>query len=87
MIERRLANALKEYEFHSLYDYIVVNDLETKFSAIPTAGMQPLNVQFIDSSSGNPNSWFWDFGDGGTSTREKPRATRFSLNGTGNSGE
>jgi guanylate kinase len=26
VIERRLANALKEYEFHSRYDYIVVND-------------------------------------------------------------
>ncbi len=28
--------------------------------------------QFIDSSSGNPNEWHWDFGDGTISTEQNP---------------
>jgi PKD repeat protein len=34
--------------------------------------MSPLSVQFYDSSSGNPNTWFWDFGDGNTSFQQNP---------------
>jgi guanylate kinase len=33
VIEQRLANALKEYEFHSRYDYIVVNDAADECAA------------------------------------------------------
>jgi PKD repeat protein len=42
------------------------------FSVTPTTGLAPLTVQFTDSSRGNPTSWFWDFGDGGTSTLRNP---------------
>ncbi len=31
-------------------------------------GTAPLDVLFTDTSSGNPISWIWDFGDGKTST-------------------
>jgi len=31
-------------------------------------GTAPLDVQFTDTSSGNPISWIWDLGDGNTST-------------------
>jgi PKD repeat protein len=47
-------------------DYVIVNDLKAQFSANPTAGVAPLLVQFTDESGGNPNTWFWDFGDGNT---------------------
>jgi len=53
-------------------DYVVVHDLEAKFSANPTAGIKSLTVQFTDSSSGNPDTWFWDFGDRNTSTAQNP---------------
>jgi PKD repeat protein len=46
--------------------------LEASFSygpASPTAG-QP--VLFTDTSSGNPTSWIWDFGDGTTSNVQNP---------------
>ncbi|MGB8658559.1 MAG: PKD domain-containing protein [Candidatus Zixiibacteriota bacterium] len=54
-------------------DYVIVNDLEARFIAHPTAGAAPLLVQFTDSSRGNPSNWFWDFGDGHTSTAQDPQ--------------
>jgi PKD repeat protein len=54
-------------------DYVIVNDLQAQFNANLTAGVRPLMVQFTDSSSGNPSSWFWDFGDGNNSTEQNPQ--------------
>jgi trimeric autotransporter adhesin len=36
------------------------------FSAAPTSGTAPLAVSFTDSSSGNPDTWAWDFENDGT---------------------
>ncbi|MGA2121518.1 MAG: DUF3821 domain-containing protein, partial [Methanoregula sp.] len=33
------------------------------FSAIPTSGHAPLDVQFTDASTGGPTGWAWYFGD------------------------
>lgn len=33
------------------------------FSADPTSGPPPLQVQFTDESAGNPTGWAWYFGD------------------------
>jgi PKD repeat protein len=38
-------------------------------------GNAPLAVVFSDLSTGAPNSWFWTFGDGGTSTAQNPTHT------------
>ena len=46
--------------------------LNANFTANTTSGLAPLTVQFIDQSSGNPSSWTWSFGDGGTSTDTNP---------------
>ena len=43
-----------------------------RFSADPVSGIAPLLVQFSDESSGEPQSWNWDFGDGNTSDLEHP---------------
>jgi PKD repeat protein len=45
------------------------------FSADPTSGDAPLAVSFTDSSTGNPTSWSWDFGDGTTSPAQNPNHT------------
>jgi PKD repeat protein len=42
------------------------------FSGTPVSGDALLNVSFTDSSSNNPVSWSWTFGDGGTSTAQNP---------------
>lgn len=48
--------------------------------AAPTADFEAASlagntVQFIDRSTGNPTSWMWDFGDGGTSSARNPTHT------------
>jgi len=43
-----------------------------KFQCSPVNGTAPLAVHFTDMSSGNPVSWFWDFGDGSSSRDRYP---------------
>ena len=43
------------------------------FTATPKSGYSSLTVQFADQSTGNPTSWYWDFGDGTTSTQQNPQ--------------
>lgn len=45
------------------------------FSADPDSGCVPLEVQFTDLSTNQPSSWFWQFGDGNTSTEQNPTHT------------
>jgi Tol biopolymer transport system component len=42
------------------------------FSANPTSGIAPLTVLFSDTSTGNPTSWVWSFGDSATSAARSP---------------
>ena len=39
--------------------------LQAKFTAVPTGGRPPLEVQFTDKSTGNISSWEWDFNSDG----------------------
>ncbi len=48
---------------HPIYVYDLVNATPS-FLALPTAGNRPLTVNFGDTSTGNPVSWDWNFGDG-----------------------
>jgi len=45
------------------------------FSADVVDGKVPLEVRFTDTSSGNPTSWLWDFGDGSKSNLQNPAHT------------
>lgn len=45
------------------------------FGADPTGGILPLVVQFTDTSTDDPYSWDWDFGDGSQSTEQHPNHT------------
>lgn len=59
----------------SISQSITVKAICADFSATPTSGPAPLNVQFTDLSTGNPTSWQWDFGDGNSSTSQNPSHT------------
>lgn len=43
------------------------------FAATPTSKTLPFSCNCTDLSTGIPNSWFWDFGDGETSTDKNPQ--------------
>jgi PKD repeat protein len=46
------------------------------FTATPTNQLAtPMTTQFTDLTLGEPTSWFWDFGDGGTGTTQNPSHT------------
>ena len=51
------------------------------FSPSATSGPAPLAVDFTDESTGDIQTWAWDFGDGGSSTEQGPSHT-FTTPGT-----
>lgn len=51
------------------------------FTANITSGTVPLTVNFTDQSEHSPTSWFWDFGDGTSSTEQNPLHT-YTSSGT-----
>ena len=57
-------------------NYITVNNGApvANFTATPTSGSNPLNVQFTDQSTGTVTGWAWDFNNDGTvdSTSKNP---------------
>jgi PKD repeat protein/Zn-dependent protease len=46
--------------------------LQAYFTANVTGGLAPLTINFVDLSSGTPDSWNWSFGDGNYSTTQNP---------------
>jgi PKD repeat protein len=51
------------------------------FEGTPTSGPAPLVVKFTPAAPGSPESFAWDFGDGGTSTEREPTYT-YTSSGT-----
>lgn len=54
------------------YITVTVSPPAANFTANRTEGTSPLPVAFTDLSTGFPDAWTWDFGDGGTSTAQNP---------------
>jgi beta propeller repeat protein len=62
-----------------LYDLHPENEkLKAIFTTSATSGEAPLTVSFSDVSSGIPNAWYWDFGDGTNSTQQNTSHTYLS---------
>lgn len=54
--------------------------LNAKYSGAPQSGAVALvdgsaTIEFTDTSTGSPTSWYWDFGDGTTSIEQNPTKT------------
>jgi len=86
--EVRISNTLRnaawiKATYNGLWDTLLTWGTEQSFTATPTAqftatptiGAPPLTVQFNDTSTATPTSWFWTFGDGNTSTLQNPENT------------
>ena len=64
-----------EIDLENKPEYISVTSpsITADFTADPLRGFAPLNVTFIDRSTGDEvTAWNWDFGDGETSTEQDP---------------
>ncbi len=66
--------AVNTYTARTLVEtgYITVyENPQAAFTAVPTIGPAPLNVSFVNQSQ-QANSYYWDFGDGSSSTESDP---------------
>ena len=62
----------------------VFPEIQSAFSVDRDAGCEPLEVSFTNNSSGDTNTWLWEFGDGGSSVEENPVHEYRNLFGPGN---
>jgi len=53
----------------------VLTPPNANFSALETRAKVDSTIQFTDQSTGDIDSWLWDFGDGNTSTEQNPSHT------------
>jgi len=49
--------------------------VQANFSTFDYQGCVPVKIQFTDSTTGSPTSWYWNFGDGHISTQANPSNT------------
>ncbi len=52
------------------------------FGSNVTSGNAPLNIAFTDTSTGNPTTWKWNFGDGTANSTAKNPTHKYSTAGT-----
>jgi PKD repeat protein len=62
----RIAKAVVADNFATAYNDLAGQPPAASFSGLPGYGVEPLDVSFTDSSTGNITNRFWDFGDGAT---------------------
>lgn len=73
---------MKRYLYIPLYiaiailsPIIAIAQPTANFTSNYTSGCSPIVVQFTDQSTGSPTSWYWDLGNGTTSTIQNPSTT------------
>lgn len=68
------SNGYNENSTHAAFILFKVDigNVIAQFAGTPLTGTGPLEVDFTDTSTGSPDTWLWDFGDGETSTTQNP---------------
>lgn len=66
------------------YISVTAPGFHADFTGLPTTGTDPLFVQFTDTTTGNPVSWSWDFGDGTANDTRKDPVHMYQNTGTYN---
>ncbi|MBI0399921.1 PKD domain-containing protein [Cyclobacterium marinum] len=61
---------LPEEALEASFDYVLNSTGKKEESADGILAIDP--IRFMDLSAGNPQRWFWDFGDGNTSEQRSP---------------
>jgi PKD repeat protein len=64
------ANNTHDISWTNRSNYITVNPMVASFTNTTGTGVVPLSVTFNGTSTGSPNTWYWSFGDGSTSTSQ-----------------
>ena len=77
MAQMTVTNDLGSSDYHVMITVLPQTDSPdkkpvAKFTQNKHTGLAPLTVQFTDISEKNPVSYFWEFGDGITSTDKNP---------------
>ncbi|TVR80242.1 MAG: PKD domain-containing protein [Chitinophagaceae bacterium] len=62
-------------DYYSAQECSLDRPPSSDFSAVPLTICNPQEIEFTDKSNFDPQSWFWDFGDGNTSTDQNPTHT------------
>jgi PKD repeat protein len=60
---------------------VFIEDVRASFTGTPTSGAAPLSVAFTDASTGSPDHWLYEFGDGQTSSSQNP-SHQYAADGT-----
>jgi len=80
IVDEQSKGANKSYTFTNItldHSIQTVGDatphqVHVMFNATPRTGKLPLRIEFIDESLGEPNTWYWQFGDGVASSDRNP---------------
>ena len=69
---------VRDIYLYNLSDTSTSDNIVANFTSNVTSGIAPLTVSFTDLSTGAPNSWQWNFGDGAASNEKDPVHTYLS---------
>nr|WP_319272835.1 PKD domain-containing protein [uncultured Draconibacterium sp.] len=72
VVSLKVNNAIGCTDSISKEAYITIHPPLARFTANPTFGLTLPHTVFFTDQSTLPDTWFWDFGDGSTSTAQNP---------------
>lgn len=69
---------VRDIYLYDLSNAPISDNITANFTSNVTSGIAPLTIAFTDASTGTPELWQWNFGDGATSNEKGPVHTYLS---------